>query len=328
MVRARVRISVSAFIIGAVMGTFMVPAIANFTQSATATGSVGTATLAAPTGLSASGGVKLSWTATTSAWATGTRVFRSATSGGPYSQITQIVGLATTTYTDSPGRGSFFYVVQAYYSGNGANWTSANSSEVRGGIALIQSATAGGTATTVSATFAATPTAGDLLVAVIATRTTGTITGPSGWTSAINQGGSTAPNQAIFYKIAGSAESKTVSASTTATGNGNGLQIYEYRGVTTLDATGSTTGTGTAVASGSLTTTTANELVIAGLVSLGGTSVSAWTNTFLEEKDFTFGTTVTLFAGGDRISAAVGSQTTTATSTASGAWRGQVVAFR
>jgi hypothetical protein len=71
----------------------------------------------------------LAWTATPSTWATGTRVFRAATSGGPYSQIAQIAGLSTTTYTDSPGGGTFYYVVEAYYSGNGANWTSLNSNQ-------------------------------------------------------------------------------------------------------------------------------------------------------------------------------------------------------
>jgi hypothetical protein len=304
----------------------ILPAWASFSRLATSAGSVGTATLAPPSGLTAAGGVRLSWTATPSTWATGTRVLRATTPGGPYTQIAQIVGRATTTSTDNPGLGTFYYVVQAYYSGNGANWNSVNSNEVRGGIALIQKAAGGGVAATISATFAAGPTAGDLLIAVVATRTSGTITGPSGWSTAINQTG--APSQAIFYKVAGAAEPTGVSATTTATGNGNGIHVYEYRGVTTLDASSSATGTGTAVASGSLTTTTANILVIARTVKLAGSSYTAWTNGFIQQNSFTKGTTVTLFAGADVVSGAVASYTTTGTSATSGAWRGQIVAFR
>jgi hypothetical protein len=72
--------------------------------------------------------------------------------------------------------------------------------------------------------------------------------------------------------------------------------------------------------------------VTVGLVSQQGTSFgnASWTDTFVEERDFTGGGigSVTLFAGADRISAAVGSYTTTATANALGAWRGQIVAFR
>ena len=99
------------------------------------TNTVGSATLAAPTLLTLSGSVNLSWTATTSSYASGTRIFRATSSGGPYVQIAQLVGLSTTTYTDSPGTGVFFYVVVAYYNANGANWTSVNSNEVRFGAA-------------------------------------------------------------------------------------------------------------------------------------------------------------------------------------------------
>ena len=103
--------------------------------------SLGTASLAAPTSLTVSGTVTLTWTATTSAYATGTRVYRSTTSGGPYTQIAQIVGLATTTYNDAPGAGTFFYVVAAYYNAGGANWTSPNSNEARYGTCSLPGTT-------------------------------------------------------------------------------------------------------------------------------------------------------------------------------------------
>jgi len=96
---------------------------------------VGTATLAAPTGASATvqsngGTVRVAWTATASVWASGHRVYRAASSGGPYSLIQQIAGRATVTYDDVPGVGAFFYVIRGYYDTNGANWESVNSTQV------------------------------------------------------------------------------------------------------------------------------------------------------------------------------------------------------
>src|SRR6058998_3957690 len=93
-----------------------------------------TATLAAPTGVSATvqsngGTVRVAWTATSSAWASGHRVYRATSAGGQYSQIQQIAGLATVTYDDAPGVGAFFYVVRGYYDANGANWASADSEQ-------------------------------------------------------------------------------------------------------------------------------------------------------------------------------------------------------
>ncbi|MEK6225109.1 MAG: hypothetical protein AABM40_02310 [Chloroflexota bacterium] len=93
-----------------------------------------TATLAAPTGVSATvqsngGTVRVAWTATSSIWASGHRVFRATNAGGPYSQIQQIAGLATVTYDDVPGAGTFYYVVRGYYNANGANWESVNSAQ-------------------------------------------------------------------------------------------------------------------------------------------------------------------------------------------------------
>ncbi len=107
-------------------------AAGSFTASINnSTNTVASATLAAPTSLTVSGSVNLAWTATTSSYASGTRIFRSTTSGGPYVQIALVAGLSTTSYTDSPGTGVSYYVVVASYDANGANWTSVNSNEVR-----------------------------------------------------------------------------------------------------------------------------------------------------------------------------------------------------
>lgn len=93
---------------------------------------IATATLAAPTGVSATvqpngSTVRIAWTATSSAWATGHRIYRATSAGGPYSLIQQIAGRATVTYDDVPGVGTFFYVVKGYYDSSGANWASPDS---------------------------------------------------------------------------------------------------------------------------------------------------------------------------------------------------------
>jgi hypothetical protein len=74
-------------------------------------------TVQAPSGLTVAWNpsVNLSWTATSSAWASGYRILRATSAAGPYSQIAQISPRTTTTYTDAPGAGTFHYRVRAYY---------------------------------------------------------------------------------------------------------------------------------------------------------------------------------------------------------------------
>jgi hypothetical protein len=96
---------------------------------------IGTATLGAPTGVSAAvqsdaTTVRVAWTATSSLWASGHRIYRATSAGGPYSLIQQIAGRATVTYDDVPGAGAFFYVIRGYYNTGGANWESGDSAQV------------------------------------------------------------------------------------------------------------------------------------------------------------------------------------------------------
>ena len=88
-----------------------------------------TGTMAAPTAPSANGSlatITLNWTATSTPYATGTRVLRSSTSGGPYSQVGQVTPAGTTSYIDAPISGTYYYVLRSYYQ----SWESANSSQV------------------------------------------------------------------------------------------------------------------------------------------------------------------------------------------------------
>ncbi len=84
-------------------------------------------TLDPPTSLAASSGanVILDWTATVDTYATGHRIYRSTSSGGPYIQIAQITPRTTTTRIESPADGTYYYVLRAHHMG----WESADSDE-------------------------------------------------------------------------------------------------------------------------------------------------------------------------------------------------------
>jgi hypothetical protein len=115
-----------------------VPAGATFsTAPAAPSMSVATATLAAPTSLSAqtvncvaltSTQVKLTWTATSSTWADGYEILRGVLAGGPYTSLGTVSGQGTTTYTDTTVlfASVYKYVVKA----TKLNWRSAVSNEV------------------------------------------------------------------------------------------------------------------------------------------------------------------------------------------------------
>ena len=85
----------------------------------------------------------VSWVATTDTYASGHRVFRAASSGGPFTQIAQVTPRTTTTYADSPGPGTFYYVVRSYFQ----SWESADSSESNTGALRIATGSYVGNAT-------------------------------------------------------------------------------------------------------------------------------------------------------------------------------------
>lgn len=84
-------------------------------------------TLQAPSGLAVAWNpsVNLSWTASSSTWASGYRILRATSAAGPYAQIAEVTPRTTTTYTDAPGAGTFHYRVRAYY--GTTTWVSVDS---------------------------------------------------------------------------------------------------------------------------------------------------------------------------------------------------------
>jgi hypothetical protein len=100
------------------------PVSATWLAAASQEQQISTATLQPPTGTAAATGncfpvltveVQVTWTATASTFADGYRVFRSATSGGPYTLIGTVTGRATTSFTDADVTflTTYHYVVQA-----------------------------------------------------------------------------------------------------------------------------------------------------------------------------------------------------------------------
>lgn len=97
---------------------------------------VTSATLAPPTGVGAVNGVcvpltsrevALSWTASTSGFRDGYEIFRSTTSGGPYTSIGTALA-AAVLYTDAAVAASttYYYVIQS----TKIAWRSANTAQV------------------------------------------------------------------------------------------------------------------------------------------------------------------------------------------------------
>ena len=91
-------------------------------------------TLDPPTSLSAADGatVTVDWTATVDSYATGHRIFRSTSTGGPYSQVAEVTPRTTTTYIDNPSPGTYYYVARAYSGG----WESVDSNEDSATVAV------------------------------------------------------------------------------------------------------------------------------------------------------------------------------------------------
>jgi hypothetical protein len=134
-VAARIYAVAILALVSAVMLMLTVSTGATFTApTVNPSNQIATATLVAPTGVTApvqsnGGTVRVTWTATSSTWATGHRIYRATSAGGPFTLIQQIAGRTTVTYDDVPGVGTFFYVVRGYYDTNGANWSSVDSAQ-------------------------------------------------------------------------------------------------------------------------------------------------------------------------------------------------------
>ena len=136
MGRRFVTLALVAIIVGFAAATAPTT-LARFTGQDASTVSIATDTLAPPTSLAATGTVSasLTWTASNDAYAAGYQVLRSTTSGSGYALVKTVTPGSATSTTDSPGSGTFYYVLRTYFQ----NWHSINSNEAS--IALGQTST-------------------------------------------------------------------------------------------------------------------------------------------------------------------------------------------
>jgi len=199
-----------------------------------------------------------------------------------------------------------------------------------GTISFVQvaSATPQTKTTTVSASYPAAETAGDLnIVAVGWNDTTSTVQSVKDslgntYSLAIGPTIGTGLQESIYYatNIVGGANTVTVTFNQSA--NGPDLRILEYRGVTTLDAKAGASGNSTAANSGSATTTSANELIFGAdmVATTTGSAGSGFTSRIITSPNGDIAE--------DKVVTTAGSNSATATLDGSGPWVMQMVTFK
>jgi len=102
--------------------------LARFTDAAAVGASIASDTLAPPSGVAATGGaaIGLSWTPTVDTYASGYQLLRSATSGSGHALVATITPATSSSTTDSPGTGTWFYLMRSVYQ----SWLSIPTTEV------------------------------------------------------------------------------------------------------------------------------------------------------------------------------------------------------
>lgn len=198
---------------------------------------------------------------------------------------------------------------------------------------LVQTRSTNATAaTSVSTAFSPAATAGDLLVVVCALNGAATITGPSGYSTAIAE--TSDPAQGIFYKPAAGGEG-SVSCNFSASGTAV-IHIFEYSGMhgyTALDAVspGGSTGTTSTAATGNVVTTHDSDLIVAAVISDASVAPGSWSNAFSSENSGSVGGKATnrvSYGSADFTATTAGTYSTTLGVGSGSTWRGQAAAFK
>jgi hypothetical protein len=196
------------------------------------------------------------------------------------------------------------------------------------GFAQVVAATPQSPTATVSVTYPAAQTAGDLNVVVVGWNdTTSTVqsvkdSGGNNYSLAIGPTTGTGLRQSIYYlsNIAGGNNTVTVTFNQLAAYPD--VRILEYRGVTTLDATAGASGSGTAANSGSATTASASELIFGAntVATTTGAAGSGFTRRIITNPDGDIAE--------DKVVTTAGSNSATATLSSAGPWVMQMVTFK
>ncbi len=320
--------------------------LSSFSSVASAATPADTQPPTAPTNLTAtaasSSQINLSWSASTDNVAvTGYLVQRCQ--GAGCTSFAQIASPTGTTYSDtglSPGA-SYTYKVQATDAAGNLSSSSSPATAVTqsstGNIAFVQCnyATPQLPQSTVTVTFTGAQTAGDLNVIVVgwndSIATVSAVTDHSGNTYTRAAGPtviSGSASQSIYYAkniVAAAAGANAVKVTFSTAAQYPDVRILEYNGASPtspVDVTAAQTGNSATTSSGSLTTTSVNDLLLAAnYVATGTTSPGAgFTSRMITQPD---GDIVE-----DMAATAPGSYTAAAPVSPAGFWIMQAVAFR
>ena len=204
-----------------------------------------------------------------------------------------------------------------------------------GTIAFVQVAntTLNTSNTSVTINYASAQSAGDLNVVIVgwevATSDVSSVTDTKGntYTLAVGPTRDTSQSVSIYYAkniAAATAGANTVTVTFNASVFGADVRIAEYSGIDTsapFDVANGASGSGTALSSGSMTTTTANEVIVGGNVLANSTTAVG--SGFTSRVQTTHGHILE-----DRIVTATGSYAATATQGPSGIWAMVGATFR
>jgi hypothetical protein len=180
---------------------------------------------------------------------------------------------------------------------------------------------------TVSVTYPAAQTAGDLNIVVVGWNdTTSAVQSVkdsvgNNYILAIGPTSGTALQQSIYYAANIVAGTNTVTVTFNQSANFADIRILEYLGVSTLDAKAGASGSSTAANSGSATTTSANELIFGAntVYTSNGSAGSGFTSRIITSPDGDIAE--------DEVVTTAGSNSATATLSGSGAWVMQMATF-
>ncbi len=204
-------------------------------------------------------------------------------------------------------------------------------------IALVQSASAqGSNVASLSAALPAAARAGDLVVAVVRASTTSQTvaladTAANAWTEAVHEVQTTDGHQLhLYYAVNRSTVADTVRATFSGTNGHPWLAVYELSGVDPthpLDRTAHGTGSSASPSAGTITTSIANELVIAalGLPSSSSVTVTAGAGYTLQQQAATAGSSRA--ASETKTTAAAGSYAGAFQLSGSASWSALVAGF-
>jgi hypothetical protein len=290
-----------------------------------------------------SGGINLSWTASTDNVGV-TNYLVERCQGAGCTTLAQIATSLATTYTDAgllPGTSYSYRTSATDAAGNLSGYsnisTATTNQSTASSISFIQRAyaTPQSPQLTVPVTFASAQTSGNLNVVVVGWNDTNasvsSVTDSKGNVYALAVGPTLNPgslSQSVYFAkniIGGAANTNTVTVRFTVSAQYADIRILEYSGldpVNPVDVTAAAIGTSATSSSGSAVTTNANDLIFgANMVSTANAAAGAgFTSRVITVPDSDIAE--------DRIVSAAGNYSASASLTGSGPWVMQMVAFR